>query len=75
MRDKKTLISPRWEYRLSILLFIGFLAVTIFYLIDLVEGITGRRTIASLIIYLFSAVIWLVKAIQDRKKLRYKKSE
>lgn len=75
MVKRTSLLSPKWEFRLSVILFLGFLIVSVFYLEELLGGEMDRMTIISLVIYLCSAAIWLVKAIKDRKKLQEEVSD
>lgn len=69
-KERKGLLSPKWEYGISVVLFLLFSVLTVWYIIDIIKGDTTRLTILSSIIYTVSAVAWLLKALQDRKRLQ-----
>lgn len=66
------LLNDKWSFWLSIVLFLAFSVLSVYYFIDILNGDTRIFNIISLLVWIASAVLWLVKALQHRKKMKAK---
>lgn len=70
MSKQKALLTPKWEFVLSIILFLGFTVVSVYYLIEIISGNGDTITIISLIVFFSSAVLWLVKVLRNKRFIK-----
>ena len=66
------LLNNKWSLWLSIVLFLAFSVLSVYYFIDILNGDTKIFNIISLLVWIASAVLWLVQALQYRKKMKAK---